>query len=93
MFSLYSQERPEALSHRSLYKLEGRKYKLKWDRANLCFRASGYGVRGIEKQESKERPGKCVYKGYVWRIREGEAGENTKMSTGYTGKRDKETNN
>jgi len=38
----------------------------------LCFRASGYGVRGIEEQESKERPGRWVYKVYVWRRREGE---------------------
>jgi len=58
-----------------MYKLEGRKYKLKWDTVNLCFRAPVYAVRGIEMHKSKERPGKCVhvYKVYVWRRRDGEA--------------------
>lgn len=38
----------------------------------MCFRASGYGVRGIEKQKSRERRGRCVYKVYVEEEEKGE---------------------
>ena len=49
---------------------------------NLCFRASGYGVQGIEKQKSRERIGRCLYIRFMLKKKRREKPrENTKMCT------------
>jgi hypothetical protein len=50
------------------------------ERDNLCFRGSGYGVRGIEKQKSKQRVERWVQNVFGQEEEREKPTENTKMS-------------